>query len=86
MVPVFPLLWDFWIIKERKSQSNGNTGTIALGFLDYKRKVGGIGKVVQPTGDIEQDMKIIRAFYQDISGKYPLKSIASAAVATRPVT
>jgi len=66
--------------------ANGAGVPIALGFLDYKRKVGGIGKVVQPTGDIEQDMKIIRAFYLDISGKYPLKSIASAAVSARPVT
>ena len=64
--------------------ANGAGVPIALGFLDYKRKVGGIGKVIQPTGDIEQDMKIIRTFYQDVSGKYPLKSIVSAPVAARP--
>jgi 1-acyl-sn-glycerol-3-phosphate acyltransferase len=51
---------------------------IALGFLDYKRKVGGIGRLVQPTGDIERDMEGIRAFYSDISGKHPLKSMAAA--------
>lgn len=43
---------------------------IVLGFLDYRRKVGGIGPVVVPTGDIEADMKKIRAFYADITGKY----------------
>ncbi len=43
---------------------------IALGFLDYRRKVGGIGPVVVPTGDIEADMETIRAFYANITGKY----------------
>ena len=46
---------------------------IALGFLDYGRKVGGIGPSVTPTGDIEEDMKIISAFYAGITGKYPEK-------------
>ncbi|MGW8323976.1 MAG: glycerol acyltransferase, partial [Thermodesulfobacteriota bacterium] len=43
---------------------------IVLGFLDYRRKVGGIGPVVVPTGDIEADMEKIRAFYAKIIGKY----------------
>jgi 1-acyl-sn-glycerol-3-phosphate acyltransferase len=47
---------------------------IALGFLDYGRKVGGIGPVVVPTGDIEADMEEIRAFYADIPGKYSDRS------------
>ena len=58
--------------------ANGAGVPIALGFLDYKRKVGGIGKIVQPTGNMERDMESIRAFYRDISGKYPLQSVASA--------
>ena len=44
---------------------------IALGFLDYGRKVGGFGPLFQPTGDIESDMAAIRDFYRPISGKYP---------------
>ena len=44
---------------------------IALGFLDYDRKVGGFGPLFYPTGDIEQDMIAIREFYHPISGKYP---------------
>ena len=60
--------------------ANGAGVPIAMGFLDYKRKVGGIGSVLQPTGDIETDMEIIRSFYRDISGKYPLKSISTVAV------
>ncbi len=43
---------------------------IALGFLDYGRKTGGIGGVVSPTGDMESDMIEIKAFYADITGKY----------------
>jgi 1-acyl-sn-glycerol-3-phosphate acyltransferase len=43
---------------------------IVLGFLDYRRKVGGLGPVVVPTGDIDADMVVIRAFYADITGKY----------------
>jgi 1-acyl-sn-glycerol-3-phosphate acyltransferase len=44
---------------------------IVLGYLDYRRKAGGIGPIVYPTGDIEADMKIIRNFYSEIAGKYP---------------
>jgi 1-acyl-sn-glycerol-3-phosphate acyltransferase len=44
---------------------------IALGFLDYGRKVGGFGPLFHPTGDIERDMAAIRDFYRPIGGKYP---------------
>jgi 1-acyl-sn-glycerol-3-phosphate acyltransferase len=43
---------------------------IALGFLDYRRKVGGLGPAIVPTGDIEADMEKIQAFYANIIGKY----------------
>jgi 1-acyl-sn-glycerol-3-phosphate acyltransferase len=49
---------------------------IALGFLDYKRKVGGIGPVMTPSGEIEEDMGIIRAFYSTVTGKYPDKTFS----------
>lgn len=48
---------------------------ILLGFLDYKARQGGIGPLFHPTGDIENDMKEIIAFYDNKSGKYPLKSV-----------
>ncbi len=48
---------------------------IALGFLDYRRKVGGIGPLIYPTGNIEADMKSIRAFYDNVTAKYPEKSM-----------
>lgn len=44
---------------------------IALGYLDYKRKVGGFGGPLLPTGNIKADMDLIRAFYADKHGKYP---------------
>lgn len=47
---------------------------IVLGFLDYGRKVGGVGPVVIPTGDIEADMETIRSFYDGITAKYPERS------------
>ncbi len=50
---------------------------IALGFLDYRRKVGGIGPLVYPTGNITADMQTIRAFYDGITGKKPTQSMAS---------
>jgi 1-acyl-sn-glycerol-3-phosphate acyltransferase len=49
--------------------SRGADVPIVLGFLDYKRKVGGIGPVYLPTGDIEADMRGIRAYYAGIQGK-----------------
>ena len=42
---------------------------IVAGFLDYGRRVGGIGPIYQPTGDAEGDIKRIRAFYAGIVGK-----------------
>ncbi|MEB0135097.1 lysophospholipid acyltransferase family protein [Actimicrobium sp. CCC2.4] len=44
---------------------------IALAFLDFGRKVGGIGRMFEPSGDIEADMVVIRQFYAGITGKNP---------------
>lgn len=44
---------------------------IAFGFLDYGRKVGGIGGVFTTTGDYDRDLEEIKAFYAPITGKYP---------------
>jgi len=46
---------------------------IALGYLDYKNKVAGVGKMVYPTGDMNKDMREIVAFYKDIQPKFPEK-------------
>ena len=42
---------------------------IVLAYLDYDKKVGGLGPVFQPTGDIESDMVAIKAFYAGVAGK-----------------
>ncbi len=44
---------------------------IALGFLDFKRKVGGINGLFTPTGDYEKDLQEIQKAYQGIEGKKP---------------
>jgi hypothetical protein len=54
---------------------------IVLGYLDYRRKVGGIGPIVQPTGNMERDMEIIKAFYADITAKYPEQALSYLASA-----
>jgi 1-acyl-sn-glycerol-3-phosphate acyltransferase len=42
-----------------------------LAYLDYGRKVGGIGPTVELTGDVRRDMDVIRAFYADKTGRVP---------------
>jgi len=44
---------------------------IALGYADYRRKVGGIGRVIVPSGDVDADMTLIREFYSGMTGKRP---------------
>lgn len=44
---------------------------IVMCYLDYSRKVGGIGPILYPTGDIKGDMDKIRAFYAGVRGKFP---------------
>jgi len=44
---------------------------IICSFLDYERKVGGVGPVFVPTSDLGADMDRLRVFYRDIRGKYP---------------
>lgn len=42
---------------------------IVMAFLDYERKVGGVGPVLYPCGDLDKDMVVIKNFYKDIKGK-----------------
>ena len=48
---------------------------IVLGYLDYAKKHAGIGPVFYPTGDMEQGIGQIRAFYKDKAGKYPARGV-----------
>ena len=46
---------------------------VVLGFLDYGNKRVGMGPVVTLSGDREQDLTLLRAFYSDIEGRWPEK-------------
>jgi 1-acyl-sn-glycerol-3-phosphate acyltransferase len=49
---------------------------IMCGFLDYGRKIGGVGPAILPSGSVRADMDRIREFYKDMQGKNPkLKSL-----------
>jgi 1-acyl-sn-glycerol-3-phosphate acyltransferase len=51
----------YWVAREANVP-------IVLGFLDYGRKVAGLGPTLHPTGDVRADMDRIRAFYEGIEG------------------
>ena len=42
---------------------------IVLAYMDYERKISGLGPVFVPTGDLEADMLRIKAFYAPFKGK-----------------
>ena len=44
---------------------------IVMAYLDYDKKIGGLGSVFQPTGDMDADMLAIKAFYAGVQGKNP---------------
>jgi len=46
---------------------------IALGYLDYNRKIGGIGDIFEPSGDYDKDLKIIEEFYKGKGARHPEK-------------
>lgn len=50
--------------------AHGARVPIVLGYIDYKRKAGGIGPAITPSGNIDADMDIIKRFYQGIVGKH----------------
>ncbi|REJ79840.1 MAG: glycerol acyltransferase [Acidobacteria bacterium] len=41
---------------------------VALGFLDYASKTGGVGPLFLPSGDLDADLPRIREFYADKTG------------------
>ena len=46
---------------------------IALAYMDYVQKKTGVGKIIYPTGNYEQDMAEIMGFYAKINAKFPEK-------------
>ena len=44
---------------------------IVLAYVDYKKKEGGIGPVINISGNKETDLRLIFDFYKNITPKYP---------------
>ncbi|MFZ1478584.1 MAG: lysophospholipid acyltransferase family protein [Sphingorhabdus sp.] len=44
---------------------------LVLGVVDYRKKSGGIGPTIWPTGDYRADMKKLFDFYRDVIAKNP---------------
>ena len=47
---------------------------IALGYIDYAKKEGGIGKMLVPSGNIKADEAVFQEFFNDITPRYPHKA------------
>jgi 1-acyl-sn-glycerol-3-phosphate acyltransferase len=65
-------------VKEWKSgfyhTAVGANVPIALGYLDYGKKVAGYGDLFYPTGDYQKDLAEIQNFYRQFTARYPEKS------------
>lgn len=46
---------------------------IVLGYLDYRRKVAGLGPALTPTGNLQADFAVFRSFYANVTAKFPEK-------------
>lgn len=42
---------------------------IVLAFMDYERKLAGLGPVFTPSGDVERDMEEVKRFYAGVKGR-----------------
>ena len=42
---------------------------IVLAYMDYERKISGLGEIFVPTGDVDADIATIKAFYAPFKGK-----------------
>jgi 1-acyl-sn-glycerol-3-phosphate acyltransferase len=44
---------------------------LVFGYVDFKRKVAGLGPTFEPTGDIEADFRVFEQFYSNVTPKFP---------------
>jgi len=42
---------------------------IVMAYMDYSRKISGLGPLLHPSGNLEADMVTIKAFYAPFKGK-----------------
>jgi 1-acyl-sn-glycerol-3-phosphate acyltransferase len=46
---------------------------VALGYLDYEKKTGGVGPIFTPSGDYHKDFKLLEDFYRGKGARHPEK-------------
>lgn len=46
---------------------------VVLSYVDFKKKVMGIGPTIVPSGDFEADMRLFREYYKDKNARHPEK-------------
>ena len=51
--------------------AKGANVPLALAYFDFSKRIGGIGKMLNTTEDIDADMQAIADFYEPVMGKYP---------------
>lgn len=44
---------------------------VVMAYADFEHRIGGIGAVVLPSGDLDADMETFNAFYSNIRGLHP---------------
>lgn len=54
---------------------------IILGFMDYARKVGGLGPTIWPSGNFAEDMKKMARFYAGVTPRFPENATDYKAIA-----
>ena len=61
---------------------------IVMAYMDYDRKLSGLGPVLYPSGDIDADMSVIKTFYAPFKGKnaHQFDARTGADVASREET
>lgn len=67
--------------------ASGANVPIALAYIDYARKLVGIGGSMTPSGSLEADMPKIKSFYADFLGKHsipPVHYVSSEVGAPQP--
>jgi 1-acyl-sn-glycerol-3-phosphate acyltransferase len=48
---------------------------IVMGYMDYKKKEIYVGELFEPTNNFEKDIETIKAFYKQVTPKYPALGI-----------
>lgn len=48
---------------------------IYIGYIDYKRKIGGFHSLFEPTGNVDKDIKHIKEVLSQFSGRFPENGI-----------